>query len=116
MSSRLCPPTYISFLAAAPGKIITPNNFTRWLGVVFDRQLSVAHVRAAVTRSNRLAGFARRICGVYYDMKPHLRQTLQACALSSLFYGAETWFPATRQNRGLVQKVQAAMNRAALPV
>lgn len=96
---------------------IPPNDCTRWLGVFLDRQLKFRrHVQLAANRAKRVTDHVRRLCGVSYGIRPYLlRQAMQGCALATLFYGAETWYHAATPQY-LIEKVQVAMNRAALAV
>jgi len=101
----------------AGGYQVTPNKTTRWLGVHFDRRLTFkAHVELACARANKISSHVKHLCGTTYGADPALiRQTVQGCALTSLFYGCETWFN-RRLGRGSVALVQKALNQAARAV
>ena len=99
---------------------VAPNKTTRWLGVHFDRRLTFkARVELACARANKIASHVKHLRGTTYGADLALIcQTVQGCALTSLFYGCKTWFN-RRLGRGSVAFVQKALNhaaRAVLPV
>ena len=100
--------------------VITPNEVTRWLGLLLDRKLTFSkHLQHAVTRAKRVTDHVQRLCTTVRGLQPALaRQAMQACAFSTLFYGAETWYAKNTAKRA-TRQAQVAINRAAraiLPV
>ncbi len=97
-----------------------PDSTTRWLGVHFDQHLTFAqHISLACAKAKKIASHVKSLNGTTYGASTALlRQTVQSCALASLFYGSETWY--TKRIRGSsmaqIQKTINAAARAVLPV
>ncbi len=99
---------------------IQPNEVTRWLGIHFDRHLRFQeHVCRAAVRARAVTDHVKRLVGVSYGVTPDLlRQAVQGTALTTLFYGAETWYnQRTRiKNLEVAQRALLRAARAVLPV
>lgn len=76
------PPIYLG------NATIRPNEYTRWLGVFFDRKLNFKdHVRRACQRSRVVTDHVKRLCNTVTGINPALlRQAIQATAFSALFF------------------------------
>jgi ribonuclease HI len=99
---------------------IKPNSVTRWLGVYFNRYLTFKdHVRRACARARKISAHVKHLCGTTYGANAALlRQTVQGCALTTLFYGCGTWF-SRRLRQSSIDEIQKTLNHAAraiLPV
>lgn len=103
----------------ARGTEISPNDSTRWLGVIFDRSLRfLIHARQAAIRARAVTDHVKRLVGVTYGTDAALlRQAVQGTAFATLLYGCETWYnERTRENvLRLVQRTISHAARAVLP-
>lgn len=73
---------------------IEANGVTRWLGVLFDRKLSSNdHLRQARVRVRAVIDHLERLSGTVRGPNAALSwRAIEACALSTLMYGAETCY------------------------
>ena len=67
----------------------------KWLGVWLDTQLNFKqHVQEWCGKAHRVAQFIRQINTVQRGLNPGMMiKTVQACVLSTAFYGVEAWWP-----------------------
>lgn len=96
---------------------IAANDCTKWLGVFFDRKLQFKeHLSKARIRARQVTDHLKQLCGTTFGASPVLlRQAVEACAFSTLLYGAETWYSKSTTQQAIGQ-LQVAMNRGARAV
>lgn len=103
----------------------------RWLGVFFDSRFTFKlHVEKWAAKASSIAEGVRSLGNTVRGPPVKLMiQAMRACALASLYYGAEAWWPSERRmvegkeisNRvqelvNKINKVQNKIIRAALPI
>ena len=73
----------------------TKRPYLRWLGVLFDKNLSFKwHASETASKALTVANALRSLGNTVRGVKPHLlQQAVTACVLHKAYYGAETWWP-----------------------
>ncbi|PWI64394.1 hypothetical protein PCL_10507 [Purpureocillium lilacinum] len=77
------------------GTEIVPGTAMRWLGLWLDRRLSFKfHVDEWSAKARRVANLLKGIANTKHGPLPRaVRRAVKACVETTLFYGAEAWYP-----------------------